>query len=746
MRVLSSYFILLLLGFVIFPCKGQVADKKVESMVFNDTSLSLDKRVQDLISRLSLEEKIAQMMNGTPEIKRLNIPAYNYWNEALHGVGRSGVATVFPQAIGLGATFDADLALRVSSAISDEARAMYNVAKAKGYNLQYGGLTFWTPNINIFRDPRWGRGQETYGEDPFLTAKIGTAFVQGLQGDNPNYLKTAACAKHFAVHSGPEKVRHGFNAEATPKDLWETFLPAFQALVVDAKVESVMCAYNSTNGEPCCANKYLITDVLKKQWGFKGHVVTDCGAIQDFYTTKEKGGHGTLETKAQAAALVLKSGVGLNCGDSFSALGDAVKQGLLTEKDIDKELAVLLRTRFKLGLFDPMGSNPYDAISYTVVNSSEHRALAKEVAQKSMVLLKNNGVLPLKNDLPKYFVTGPNASSIEVLLGNYYGINPDMVTILEGITGAIQPESKLEYRLGAMLNKPSINPINYATGNAGNSDVTIVVLGVSSTLEGEEGDSIDSDSAGDRLYYDLPTNQIEYLRDLRKEADKKPESKKPIVAVITGGSPINLAEVQELADAVLLVWYPGEEGGNAVADILFGKISPSGKLPITFPKSLDQLPAFENYSMKGRTYRYMEVDPMYPFGFGLTYASFSYSDAKISSKIISKKDEVTMSVKVTNTGKVKSDEVVQLYVSDLKASVVVPNFQLNNMKRITLKPGESKEVSFQLTSKAFEMVKNDGSKTIESGDFKIYVGGSSPMKRSFELGAPKMAEAIVTVK
>lgn len=746
MRVLSSYFILLLLGFVIFPCKGQVADKKVESMVFNDTSLSLDKRVQDLISRLSLEEKIAQMMNGTPEIKRLNIPAYNYWNEALHGVGRSGVATVFPQAIGLGATFDADLALRVSSAISDEARAMYNVAKAKGYNLQYGGLTFWTPNINIFRDPRWGRGQETYGEDPFLTAKIGTAFVQGLQGDNPNYLKTAACAKHFAVHSGPEKVRHGFNAEATPKDLWETFLPAFQALVVDAKVESVMCAYNSTNGEPCCANKYLITDVLKKQWGFKGHVVTDCGAIQDFYTTKEKGGHGTLETKAQAAALVLKSGVGLNCGDSFSALGDAVKQGLLTEKDIDKELAVLLRTRFKLGLFDPMGSNPYDAISYTVVNSSEHRALAKEVAQKSMVLLKNNGVLPLKNDLPKYFVTGPNASSIEVLLGNYYGINPDMVTILEGITGAIQPESKLEYRLGAMLNKPSINPINYATGNAGNSDVTIVVLGVSSTLEGEEGDSIDSDSAGDRLNYDLPTNQIEYLRDLRKEADKKPESKKPIVAVITGGSPINLAEVQELADAVLLVWYPGEEGGNAVADILFGKISPSGKLPITFPKSLDQLPAFENYSMKGRTYRYMEVDPMYPFGFGLTYASFSYSDAKISSKIISKKDEVTMSVKVTNTGKVKSDEVVQLYVSDLKASVVVPNFQLNNMKRITLKPGESKEVSFQLTSKAFEMVKNDGSKTIESGDFKIYVGGSSPMKRSFELGAPKMAEAIVTVK
>lgn len=746
MRDIFNYTVLVLLLIIHLHSAGQTKNKNSQSMAFNNTSLSIDERVKDLIARLTLEEKAAQMMNSTPAIERLNIPPYDYWNEALHGVGRSGVATIFPQAIGLGATFDSDLAYRVSSAISDEARAMYNVTNAKGYHTQYGGLTFWTPNINIFRDPRWGRGQETYGEDPFLTSKIGTSFVKGLQGNNPNYLKTAACAKHFAVHSGPEKVRHEFNAEATPKDLWETYLPAFQSLVEEAKVESVMCAYNSTNGEPCCSNKYLITDVLRKQWGFKGHVVTDCGAISDYYTAKDKGGHGVVATKAEGAALVVKSGVSLNCGSSYDALPEAVKKGLITEKEIDAQLAILLKTRFKLGLFDKIGSNPYDAISYEVVNSSEHRALAREVAQKSMVLLKNNGILPLKNDLQKYFVTGPNASSIEVLLGNYYGINPNMVTILEGITAAIQPESKLEYRLGAMLNKPSINPINYATGNAGNSDVTIVILGVSSTIEGEEGDSIDSDSAGDRLDYDLPVNQIEYLRDLRKTADKKPENKKPIVAIITGGSPMNLAEVQELADAVLLVWYPGEEGGNAVADILFGKVAPSGKLPITFPKSLAQLPPFEDYSMKGRTYKYMNVDPMYPFGFGLSYTTFSYSDIKASSKNISKKEEVTITVKVTNTGKVKSEEVVQLYVSDLKASVVVPNFQLNAMKRIVLEPNESKEVSFQLTPKAFEIVKNDGSKIIESGDFKIYAGGSSPMKRSFELGAPQMAELVVTVK
>ncbi|WP_273276922.1 glycoside hydrolase family 3 C-terminal domain-containing protein [Maribacter polysiphoniae] len=715
-----------------------------DTLAFRNTSLSLDERVQDLLSRLTLEEKIGQMMNGTPEIKRLDIPAYDYWNEALHGVGRSTAATVFPQAIGLGATFDADLAYRVSSAISDEARAIYNATNEKGYNIQYNGLTFWTPNINIFRDPRWGRGQETYGEDPYLTAILGQAFVKGLQGDNPDYLKTAACAKHFAVHSGPEKMRHQFNAEVGPKDLWETYLPAFKALV-DVDVEAVMCAYNSTNGEPCCSNNYLITDVLRNEWNFKGHVLTDCGALVDLYKQPNEGGHGRVKTPAEAAALAIKSGISLNCGSTYSSLGDAVKEGLITEADIDAQLAILLKTRFKLGLFDPKGSNPYDNIPFDVVNSEAHRALSKEVAQKSMVLLKNNGVLPLRNDLSKYFVTGPNAASVEILLGNYYGVNPNMVTILEGISAAIRPTSQLQYRLGAMLNKPSINPINYATGHAGNSDVTIVVLGVSSQIEGEEGDSLDSNTAGDRLDYDLPENQIAYLRELRERADKNPEDKKPIVTVITSGSPINLQEVEALSDAVLFAWYPGEEGGTAVADILFGKISPSGRLPITFPKSLDQIPAFDDYSMKGRTYKYMDEDPMYPFGFGLSYTTFTYDGIKVSSPSIAKTENLTVEVKVTNTGNVASDEVVQVYVSDMEATVAVPNFQLVRTKRITLAPGIATNLTFELTPEDFKIVHNDGSRSIESGEFNIYIGGSSPMKRSSELGAPTMAKTTITI-
>jgi len=711
---------------------------------FYDTSLAIDDRIEDLISRLTLDEKVTQMMNSTPAIERLQIPPYDYWNEALHGVGRSGVATVFPQAIGLGATFDSELAFRVSSAISDEARAMYNVAKEKGFHKQYGGLTFWTPNINIFRDPRWGRGQETYGEDPYLTASLGASFVKGLQGDNPDYLKTAACAKHYAVHSGPEKLRHEFNAEVSQKDLWETYLPAFQALV-EANVEAVMCAYNSTNGAPCCSNNYLITDVLRDKWGFKGHVLTDCGALEDFYKQKDNGGHGVVNTRAEAAALAVKSGVSLNCGSIYFSLPEAVKANLISEKEIDTQLAILLKTRFKLGLFDPKGSNPFDSISIDVVNSESHRNLAKEVAQKGIVLLKNNGVLPLKNDLSEYFLTGPNAASIDVLLGNYYGVNPNLVTILEGVSKAIHPASQIQYKLGAMLSQKAINPMDWSSGNAGIADVTIAVLGISSLLEGEEGESLASATAGDRLDYNLPENQLEYLRKLRNAAANNPNDKKPIIAVITGGSPMNLAEVHELADAVLLVWYPGEEGGTAVADILFGNISPSGRLPITFPKSLDQLPPYDDYSMKGRTYKYMNEDPLYPFGFGLSYTSFSYDEIKASSSNISKDENVTVEVSITNTGKVKSDEVVQLYITDLKASFDVPNYQLTKIKRITLEPNETKKLSFELTPKAFEMVNNEGTSIIEQGEFKIYIGGSSPMKKSFELGASRMAETLIKI-
>lgn len=730
------------------PKQGEEA--ATDTLGFYNTSLPVEERIKDLISRLTLEEKADQMMHNTSAIERLGIPPYSYWNEALHGVGRSGIATVFPQAIGLGATFDEELALRVSSAISDEARAMHNAAAAKGYHMQYGGLTFWTPNINIFRDPRWGRGQETYGEDPYLTSRIGVAFVKGLQGDNPDYLKTAACAKHYAVHSGPEALRHEFDAIATKKDMWETYLPAFEALVKEADVEAVMCAYNSTNGEPCCANKYLISDVLMDQWKFDGHVLSDCWALVDFYTPKDAtptAGHGVVKTQAEAAAMALKAGISLNCGSVYNpGLIDAIKEGLITEKEVDEQLAVLLRTRFKLGLFDKKGDNPYNDISVDVVNSDKHRAISKEVAQKGIVMLKNDGVLPLKNDLSKYFVTGPNAASTDILLGNYYGVNPKMVTILEGIAGAIDPASQLQYRIGTMLAMPPVNPMDWASSHAGSSDVTFAVLGISSLIEGEEGESLASATKGDRLDYNLPQHQIDYLKKLRAVADSNPEDKKPIVAIIVGGSPMNLTEVHELADAVLLVWYPGEEGGNAVADILFGKISPSGRLPITFPKSLDQLPAYEDYTMKGRTYKYMEQEPLYPFGYGLSYTKFTYSEPKISATKVKKGDSINVSVTVTNSGEVKSDEVVQLYISDVEASVAVPISQLYGIKRISLEPGASQEVSFEITPKMMELVNNDGERVLEPGEFEIHIGGSSPGKRAVELGATELVTSSFNVE
>ena len=702
---------------------------------FRDTSLSIDKRVEDLIDRLSLEEKAMQMVHNSPGIERLGIPEYNWWNEALHGVGRSGVATVFPQAIGLGATFDEELIHEVATVISDEARATHNTAVKNGYRRQYSGLTFWTPNINIFRDPRWGRGQETYGEDPFLTAILGTAFVKGLQGDHPKYLKTAAAAKHYAVHSGPEKLRHEFNAEATQKDLWETYLPAFEALV-DANVETIMCAYNSTNGEPCCANKYLLQDVLRDQWGFKGHIVSDCWALVDLYD-----GHNVVQTPAESAALAVKSGVNLNCGNTYPALTEAVEKGLVSEKEIDEQLAVLLKTKFKLGLFDPEKDNPYASLSEKDLDTDAHRKLAREVAQKSIVMLKNDGVLPLKNDLSKYFITGPNATSIEILLGNYHGINPNLVTILEGLAGAIAPQSQMQYRQGTLLDRPNVNPQDWASPNAGNSDATIAVLGISGVLEGEEGESIASETAGDRIDYNIPQNQIDYLQKLDEAAGEN-----PLVVVITGGSPMNLEKVHEYADAVLLAWYPGEEGGNAVADIIFGKVSPSGRLPITFPRSLEDLPAYEDYTMEGRTYKYMDAKPMYPFGFGLSYSRFKYSDLKLSKKEVKQGQSISATITVTNTGDHTAEEVIQLYLSDVETSVKAPKYQLYGIKRVNLEPESSQEVSFEITSKMMELVNNEGDRILEDGQYRVFVGGSTPDPRNKELGMSLVQEASFVLK
>ncbi|MAM20234.1 MAG: glycosyl hydrolase [Gramella sp.] len=697
---------------------------------FRNTSLSMEERVADLINRLTLEEKASQMKHNSPAIERLGIPEYNWWNEALHGVGRSGVATVFPQAIGMGATFDEELIQQVADVISDEARATHNTAVKNGYRRQYSGLTFWTPNINIFRDPRWGRGQETYGEDPFLTGILGTAFVKGLQGDNEKYLKTAAAAKHFAVHSGPEKLRHEFNAEASQKDLWETYLPAFKALV-DADVETIMCAYNSTNGEPCCANKYLLQTVLRDQWNFQGHIVSDCWALADFYN-----GHNVVENAEEAAALAVKSGVNLNCGDTYPSLPKAVEDGLVTEEEIDEQLAILLKTKFKLGLFDPAEDNPYSSLSEKDLNTKEHRELAREVAQKSIVMLKNDGVLPLKNDLSKYFITGPNATSIEILLGNYHGVNPDMVTVLEGVAAAIAPQSQLQYRQGTLLDRPNANPQDWASPNAGNSDATIVVLGISGVLEGEEGESIASETFGDRLDYNIPENQLTYLQKIHDAAGDK-----PVVAVVTGGSPMNLEKVHELADAVLMVWYPGEEGGNAVADVIFGKVSPSGRLPITFPKSLDDLPPYEDYSMKGRTYKYMEAAPMYPFGYGLSYADFDYSDIQLSENKVKKGKKLTASVEVTNTGDTAGEEVVQLYIQDVETSVSAPKYQLFGVKRVTLEAGAQQSVEFSITPEMMELVNEKGERVLEKGTFKVYVGGSTPHERNVELGKKPVKSA-----
>jgi beta-glucosidase len=703
--------------------------------VYLDMNAPLETRVKDLVSRMTLEEKIGQMVYNAPAVSRLNVPAYNWWNEALHGVGRSGVATVFPQAIGLAATFNDSLAYLVSSAISDEARAMFNAAIKKNYRMQYGGLTFWTPNINIFRDPRWGRGQETYGEDPFLTSRIGVAFVKGLQGNDPKYLKVAACAKHYAVHSGPERLRHEFNAQASMKDMWETYLPAFKALV-DAKVEAVMCAYNRTNGEPCCGNTYLLQDVLRKQWAFKGHILSDCWALVDFYE-----GHKVVPNAAEAAALALKRGVNLDCGNTYPALADAVKKGLVTEKQIDSSLSILLRTRFKLGLFDPAENNPYNNIPESVINSKEHRNLARQVARESIVLLKNNGVLPLKNDLKSYFITGPNAANVDVLLGNYYGINNHLVTIVEGVAGQVQPGSQLQYRPGILLDRDNLNPIDWTTGAAKNSEASIVVLGINGSLEGEEGESVASPTFGDRLDYNLPKNQIDFLRKI------KTNNSKPVIAVITGGSPMNLAEVHEIADAVLLVWYPGEEGGNAVADVLFGKISPSGKLPITFPKSLSQLPAYEDYTMKGRTYRYMQAEPLYPFGYGLSYTKFTYSNLQLSKSTIKKNEPVEVTVTVTNSGQdYTGDEVVQLYITNEVTGITTPFYSLKGFKRITLAPGASIPVRFTITPDMMKVINDKGESVLPAGKLKINIGGSLPGSRSEALGAAKGVEGLLTVR
>jgi len=712
------------------------ASKTSEKPAYLDTSLPVGERVKDLIGRMTLEEKVGLMNHPAHGIPRLNIPAYNYWNEALHGVARSGRATVFPQAIGMAATWDKDLILKVATAISDEGRAKYHAAlKRNGYTAQYQGLTFWSPNVNIFRDPRWGRGQETWGEDPFFTGEMASMFVNGLQGDDPRYLKAAACAKHYAVHSGPEKDRHTFNAVVTKRELYDTYLPAFKKLVMEAKVESVMGAYNRTLDEVCCASKLLLDDILRGEWGFDGHVVSDCMALSDFHLN-----HKVTEDAADSAALALKYGCDLGCDHVFNEIPTAIERGDTTEALVDRALERTLGTRFKLGMFDPDEEVPYASISTDVVACDEHRQLAYRAATESVVLLKNkNNILPIKPSTKKIFVTGPTAASMEVLLGNYYGFNDKMITLLEGLTGRIPEGMGMEYTSGAMLKHQREIKATWAPQTAQSADFAIVCAGLNSFLEGEEGESLLSEQNGDRKSISLPQSQIDYIKELSIHGVK-------IVLVLTGGSPIALGEVEDMVDAIIFVWYPGMEGGRAVADVLFGDVSPAGKLPLTFPKSLEQLPAFDDYSMNGRTYRYMTQEPLYPFGFGLSYSRFEYSDLQLDKTKLAIGDSLHLSLTLANCGESDSAEVAQFYLSDLQASTIVPLQHLIGFERVTLKAGESKTLKFIVTPEMMSFFNDDGKLTLEPGEFRLEVGGCSPSQRGQDLGAPKPVTAKFEVK
>lgn len=685
------------------------------SKKYLDTKLSVEERVGDLVSQMTLREKISQMLHGAPPIPRLGIPAYNWWNECLHGVARAGRATVFPQAIGMAASFDTDLMLKVATAISDEARAKHHQALKIGNHGIYFGLTFWSPNINIFRDPRWGRGQETYGEDPYLTAKIGTAFVKGLQGNDKKYLKLVATAKHYAVHSGPEKDRHVFNAVVSGRDLRETYLPAFKALIQDGKAYSVMGAYNRTNGEPCCGSHLLLQKILREEWGFQGYVVSDCWAIKDFHEF-----HKVTKSPEETVALALKNGCDIECGNLYGTLLDAYKQGLVTEADIDRAVKRLFTARFKLGMFDPEEEVPYSKIKPSVVNCEKHRRLARKMACESMVLLKNNGILPLKKDMKNVAVVGPNAMNQAVLLGNYNGFAPQMTTIFEGIVSKVSLGTQVAYSKGCELTGGNPTGIKPESGIDmilfKDVDVIIAVLGYTADLEGEEGQN---EFGGDRGFYGLPGHQQHLLEVLHKTG-------RPVVLVAAAGSPIDLNWADKNVDAVVMAWYPGEEGGNAVADVLFGDCNPSGRLPITFVKSYDQIPEFTDYRMTGRTYRFMKEKPLYQFGYGLSYTKFSYGNLKLSKRKIGVSESVAVTAEVKNVGKLAGDEVVQLYVSDIKASVPVPIRHLEGFKRIHLKPGCKAKVSFTIKPSQLAAYKDDGTPFVEPGSFRISVGGGQP--------------------
>jgi beta-glucosidase len=832
--------------------QGPQADARAPYL---DPGLPLARRVDDLVSRMTLEEKVSQMMNAAPAIPRLGVPEYDWWNEALHGVAYAGTATVFPQAVGLGATFNPRLMGRVAEVISTEARAKYHEAQRQGNRARFHGLTFWSPNINIFRDPRWGRGQETYGEDPYLTGRLGVEFVKGLQGDDPNYLKVVATPKHYAVHSGPEPERHRFDAVASERDMRETYLPAFRATVIEAKAASVMCAYNRVNGEPACASTRLLGDTLRGEWGFKGYVVSDCGAVDDIFRR-----HNYVKTPEEASALAAKRGTDLECGDVYRALVAAVKQGRISEGEIDTAVKRLFEARFRLGMFDPPELVKYAQIPFTENDSPAHRQLALEAARESIVLLKNEkNTLPLRKDLKTIAVIGPNADDVQVLLGNYNGQPSRATTPLEGIRQRVSPRTKVLYAQGTPLREYAGVPVppsalrglkaeffanrrlegapvlardeeavNFdwgasspapgvpaddfsarltgklvpavsgkyrlgATGNDGlrvyldgkvvaedwtehatttvtgevtleagrsydlkfeyfegrvtavaklvwqppaqqasgspyaeavevakQADAVVLLLGISAQLEGEEMNvSEPGFLGGDRTDISLPARQQALLEAVSATG-------KPVVLVLMSGSALAVNWADAHVPAIVQAWYPGEEGGAAIADVLFGDYNPSGRLPVTFYKSVDQLPPFDDYKMEGRTYRYFKGDPLYPFGHGLSYTTFKYDKLKFGASGVTAGEGVRLSVEVQNAGSRAGDEVVQLYVTDAEASVRVPVRSLAGVERVHLKPGENRTVSFTLEPRQLAVIKDDGRMFVEPGDFRVSVGGKQP--------------------
>ncbi len=677
------------------------------------------------MAKMTLEEKASQMVNGAKALPKLGLPAYNWWNECLHGLGRAGKSTLFPQAIGLAATFNPELIHEMADAIADEARVFNREAiKRDNVGLLYTGLTFYSPNINIYRDPRWGRGQETYGEDPYLTSRIGVEFVKGLQGDDPKYLKTAACAKHYAVHSGPEKYRHEFNAIASQRDLYETYLPAFKALVQEAKVKSVMGAYNRTNGEACCASPELLSKILRKDWGFDGYLTTDCGAIVDIYKW-----HKMVKTPEEATAMAINTTMNLNCGSVYNkSIPKAVEMGLIKESDVDKLLSQLLVTRFELGMFDDQEKLPFSKIDIDIANSQSHRDIAYQTALESLVLLENkNNVLPLKSDELKFiYVTGPNANNADALIGNYFGVSDRLVTYLEGIVSKAPTGVSIQYKQGVMLDGENKNPIDWASGTGSRSDAVVACMGITWLIEGEEGEAIASSQGGDMYDNSISPAQIAYLKKLKRKMNKN----QPLIVVMSGGCPVQLDEISEIADALIYAWYPGEAGGTALADVIMGNANPSGRTPITFVKSVDDLPPFEDYNMEGRTYRYMrDKEPLYPFGYGLSYSDFVYSDLKMADKVKAGQP-LEVSVMVKNASKLDGDEVVQLYITDNEATVPVPVRQLAAFKRISLKGGESEKVTFTVAPDKMSLITDDVKRKIEAGVFTVSVGGGQPLPQT----------------